>query len=334
MHFYIIISSLLLIVFHSHISSIEAAKTSKDDRKKKHKTKDPKNLSNICGTEYPLSPQALKFAEKVYDMSGSGALRRSSSAQHQALCWMVLSDGLQLNSSDKLLLERYALVTLYAASNGSTGDSWIVKENWLSKTSHCKWYGVKCYSNGRTKSLNLNFNGLSGVCPKEIGLALGELKSLYLHSNELQGKIPNSIFSLKKLKYLQLHANNFEGTLPDLSNVTNLRELYVYGNNLSGSIPKSISKLRNLEVLDLFSNNFSGFVNDKTFDGLSKLKEVYLDDTNFTGKISKKSAICKNNLDYFTSDCRGGMNAEVSCACCTKCCHDKADPKCIEMKGQ
>ena len=295
------------------------------------KVKDPHNLSTLCGKEYPLSPQGLIFAEKVYGMSGGGAIRRVNSAQHQALCWMLLEDKFKLNASDTLLLERYALVTLYAATNGSSGNSWLVKNGWLEgKGSHCNWFGVKCYRNGRVKSLNLAINGLSGSLPKEIGLALNELKSLYLYSNELRSSIPPSIFNLKKLRYLHLHANLFQGTIPaDLSNLVELRELYLYGNDLTGTIPNSVSQLNRLEVLDLYNNYLQGSINQRLFDNMKSLEEVYLDDNDLTGVISKDSAICKRKLNEFSSDCRGGSSAEVKCDCCTICCHDKADPKCI-----
>ena len=231
-------------------------------------------------------------------------------------------------------MERYALVTLYAATNGPSGKSWLLKDGWLEgKGSHCKWYGIKCYHSGRVKSLNLAFNGLNGSLPKEIGLALTELKSLYLYANELSSNIPASLFTLKKLKYLHLQANSFEGKLPsDFSKVTDLRELYLYGNNLKGTIPNSISQLNKLEVLDLYNNNLEGNISPRIFDNMKHIVEVYLDDNDLTGTITKESVICKRGLHEFSSDCRGGTGAEVKCECCTVCCHDMADPKCIDIR--
>ena len=60
------------------------------------KQKDPHNLSTICGKDYELSPQGLRLVEKVHGLSGNGAVRRVNSAQHQALCWMVLEDKFKL----------------------------------------------------------------------------------------------------------------------------------------------------------------------------------------------------------------------------------------------
>ena len=187
--------------------------------------------------------------------------------------------------------------------------------------------------NGRVKQLNLAFNGLSGTVPKEIGLALTDLKSLYLYANELHGQLQPSIFALKKLKYLHLQANNFEGSIPtDVSNMKELRELYIYGNNLSGNLPTSIQNLRKLEVIDVYNNNFNGKINPSLFKNMKSLNELYLNDNDFTGKIGSNSVLCQRKLIEFSSDCRGGIHAEVTCDCCTTCCHDKAEPKCIEMQ--
>jgi len=302
---------------------------------KVNKTKpdhDKHRLKNICKNVGTMTPKQLKFAELVYEYAGYN-IKQMQSAQHQALCWMMQSDEMKLRGANTFLLERYALVSFYASTNGPHGNSWILKDKWLSKHSHCKWYGIQCYMNGRVKAVDLSFNGLSGELPQEMFNVLSELKSLKLYTNELQSHIPQSLFKLKKLQYLQLQVNAFEGTVPgDVGSMKSLKEMYLYGNNLKGYLPDSLSKLTKLRVLDLYSNNFQGDVNVKTLEKMSSLQELYLDDNDLTGRIGKDSAICKRKkLAEFSSDCRG-TSPEVSCDCCTTCCHDKQDPKCVEMK--
>lgn len=292
---------------------------------------DKHRLENICKGAGTMTPKQLKFAEIVYEQAGYN-VKQLQSAQHQALCWIIQSDEMKLRGANTFLLERFALVSFYAATNGPNGNSWILNDKWLSKDSHCKWYGIRCYMNGRVKAVNLSYNGLSGELPQEMFKILTELRSLKLYTNELQSQIPRSLFKLKKLQYLQLQVNAFEGTIPgDVGSMKSLKEMYLYGNNLKGYIPNSLSKLARLQVLDLYNNNFQGDVNVKTLEKMSSLQELYLDDNDLTGRIGKDSAICKRKLTEFSSDCRGSR-PEVFCECCTTCCHDKQDPKCIEMK--
>ncbi|XP_074284142.1 receptor-like protein EIX2 [Silene latifolia] len=161
-----------------------------------------------------------------------------------------------------------------------------------------------------TGSLYLNDNRFSGcyniLCPKiennlfELALSnnlfseelpncwmnFSTLKNLYLENNELWGRIPNSIGSLRYLQYLDLHNNSFSGPFPSaFKNCTTLVMLNIGDNLLSGNIPpwigdasqvvsalilrknnflgeipESMCKLNSLQILDLGINHLSGII--------------------------------------------------------------------------
>ena len=74
------------------------------------------------------------------------ALQNSTSPQHRAIHWLADNDGLKLTPSDdpSYLIERYALVTLYYATNADHEAVTMGSRVWLSETTHCEWGGVVC----------------------------------------------------------------------------------------------------------------------------------------------------------------------------------------------
>ena len=69
------------------------------------------------------------------------------------------------------------------------------------------------HDDGRVIALDLNFNGLSGEIPAELG-SLSNLRELYLHSNDLSGEIPVELGSLSNLESLRLGGNSLSGCVP------------------------------------------------------------------------------------------------------------------------
>lgn len=76
------------------------------------------------------------------------------SYQSKAFDW--LDSSFQSNFTDDELVQRYALASIYFATNGvstsftnsSLGNGvifpWNNNENWLTAASECTWYGVSC----------------------------------------------------------------------------------------------------------------------------------------------------------------------------------------------
>ena len=94
--------------------------------------------------------------------------------------------------------DREALVALYNATNG---ENWFESDNWLSDAPLGEWYGVNTNDDGRVIALDLNFNGLSGEIPAELG-SLSHLVRLSLGGNSLSGEIPAELGSLSNLREL------------------------------------------------------------------------------------------------------------------------------------
>ncbi|XP_070665574.1 receptor-like protein 7 [Malus domestica] len=106
--------------------------------------------------------------------------------------------------------------------------------------------------------INLFHNQLTGQINSTHWQNLTNLMYLDLRSNQLDGTVPLSLFSLPLLQKLQISKNHFSGQLPEFANNSVLDTLDLNSNNLEGPIPMSISNLRGLKIISLSSNNFSG----------------------------------------------------------------------------
>jgi hypothetical protein len=111
-----------------------------------------------------------------------------------ALIWLASDDEVSLYSEEQLI-NRYILVILHVAMNGS---GWVNSMDWLSSSTECQWFGVWCDDEGKITVLNLPDNGLESTIPSEIGLLSG-LQVLYLPRNKLEGQVPTTIGALSDL---------------------------------------------------------------------------------------------------------------------------------------
>jgi len=69
---------------------------------------------------------------------------------------------------DILLLQRYALATVYFSN---AGHKWVESDGWLSQEDVCSWDSVNvCNSDGVITELDLSSNNLVGTIPVEITL--------------------------------------------------------------------------------------------------------------------------------------------------------------------
>ena len=124
-------------------------------------------------------------------------------------------------------VERAALMALY---NNTNGYGWINNNGWGTDTMYCNWYGVYCDDHGHVKVIGLDWNGLTGHMPPEIG-DLANLQELDLRGNELVS-IPPEIGDLVNLKWLCLQSNLLSSLPPEVGNLDNLQWLYLYSNQL------------------------------------------------------------------------------------------------------
>ena len=177
--------------------------------------------------------------------------------------------------------DRAVLVALYNATNGA---NWRHRANWLSDRPIREWYNVVNDVDGRVTGLWLDYNGLTGTIPTELG-SLSNLERLDLGGNQLTGTIPVELGSLSSLERLDLGSNELTGTIPvELGSPFNLERLDLGGNQLTGSIPPELGRLSGLEWLDLRGNQLTGAISSE-LGSLSSLEWLYLDDNLLSGVL-------------------------------------------------
>jgi Leucine-rich repeat (LRR) protein len=191
--------------------------------------------------------------------------------------------------------ERSVLTELYAATGG---EKWLRNKGWLdSSISVCEWEGIVCWNAGDSRD--------------------GRIRWIELPNNNLQGEIPESIFSVEHMTTLDvsrnpvtvpfnniakaqhLHSINVAGTnTKDFDGIENansfFRRLYADQTPISGTIPKELLRVSNLEVLSLQECDLNGEMPADLFDAMTSLQELYLSNNNLRGNIPDRWDILEN----------------------------------------
>ena len=151
--------------------------------------------------------------------------------------------------------QRQALIDLYEATGG---DQWHRNDNWCTDAPLSEWYGVRVDASGNLAGLYLSSNGLKGSLPENIGDLGGGTLSIGLYNNELEGKIPSSIY---KIYYLDLDQNHFTSLdEPDDAQECIVNGISLSGNHLEGRLPEFFAEFPVLRSLDLSDNDFTGTI--------------------------------------------------------------------------
>ncbi|CAN0920184.1 Receptor-like protein EIX2 [Linum grandiflorum] len=109
------------------------------------------------------------------------------------------------------------------------------------------------------------------------GCSTVSLEMLDLNSNDLIGKIPDSIGLLKKMKHLDLAYNSLWGSIPaTIGDLSALEFLYFHSNQMNGSIPESFGQLSELRNLNLNSNSWQGIITEVHLMNLNNLESLML----------------------------------------------------------
>ncbi|KAF3622376.1 hypothetical protein FXO38_31320 [Capsicum annuum] len=136
----------------------------------------------------------------------------------------------------------------------------------------------------KLQSLFLSGNSELRVLPRDFKMLLQNLTQLReldlshyldLHSCNLSGQIPKSLWNLTRIETLDLGDNQLEGPIFHLftDGLQNLNTLRLSHNSLDGAIPSSVFSLPSLSVLDLKDNHFSGQLRDFRYNSAL----VYID---------------------------------------------------------
>lgn len=275
----------------------------------------------------PLSPGSLT------------AWSDPTTPQSRALAWLR-GDQTADSYSNRQLVQRYSLATLYYSTDGpgwntgSSGSTWLVPS-----VNECSWPGVECMTSvDDIRVLRLTGAGLSGTLPPEFNLLSDTLEELYLNSNEINGTLPTTFGSLSNLRRLQLTGNKLVGNIPSqLESLHFLRLLSLKNNQFTGTLPPALGRLSSLVSMDLGKNDLVGTIPSE-FGDLPAIESIYLTDNSLSGDVpvelenltSLKTLVVKGNdlvgimptglcdLNELVSDC---LDA-ISCDCCTECCAD------------
>jgi len=270
------------------------------------------NNGNKNDHTFHLAKRFMQIQEIVRPVSGYDALVDSASPQFLALDWIANRDLFQIDPSDPLLIQRYALAVLYFATNG---DEWKNQLKWLSGDHECQWTGDggvrNCNEAGQVTDLSLT-NNLKGTIPKEI-MELNQLETLYLSRNELRGTMPPEIGNLKRLSYLGLQHNKLTGTIPkeSFANLSLLKYLYLEKNDLTGTILRS-----EYPCLLLKNNEINA---DLPPHGKESKGPT---DNSLSLPMQANFVSSPGTLEFFSSDCKALLSfrrPEITCACCTQC---------------
>ncbi|CAB9514205.1 Leucine Rich Repeat [Seminavis robusta] len=259
-------------------------------------------------TAAPTSAQG--FLLSLLDKGTLRAMEDTNSPQFKAHEWLLEdSDQLPFCSKERLI-QKFALATLYFATNG---DHWEENTHWLNHSIHeCEWFqkpnfavkdivaqfvlgyldgflepppSTPCDNNGLFQHLWLDVNTLVGSLPTEVYM-LTSLKTLSLDRNQLEGTISSHIGRMTNLQGLSLSGMLQTGTIPtEIGLLTNLNILFLDTNQLNGQVPTELWKLTNLVDLALSANYDLEGTLPSEISAISKLRWFLSEQSEFTGTI-------------------------------------------------
>jgi Leucine-rich repeat (LRR) protein len=171
----------------------------------------------------------------------------------------------------------------------------------------------------KIQDLYLGFNYLTGDITEMIealSCSNQSLEFLDLSSNQLTGKLPNSLGQFTSLFDLDLSRNSVNsitgvsGPMPtSIGNLSNLGSLNLDSNMMNGKIPESIGRLTNLYSLNLLQNYWEGIITNIHFHNLSNLVSLSVSSKHYTFALKVTNDWVppfKNLFHVEISSCRVG----------------------------
>lgn len=220
----------------------------------------------------------LQYSAETVESPSAGVQKRGTSMQMMTQTPSILTVA-QFNA----LVDLYDSTSINQDWTNSTGWIGAVKNNVVDVSG---WHGVETNTEGQLISLTLDSNNLNGFLPTALG-DLTDLSGLVLPNNPLlTGKIPSSIGNLTEMVYLNLSNNNFTGSIPsNIGNLSGMMTWLMYGNpNLTGPLPVSIGSLTALETFLAADNNLNDTI-PEIFGTLTQLSNLVLSGNDFIGPV-------------------------------------------------
>ena len=199
------------ITFQSIFPTLKPANSPPTEYPSTAPTNAPTNIPTDRPTMEPEYYQMLKAAKYV-----SGLTERSSgvvndpfdnftSPQSLAFHWIFFEGDPSHNILE--FFEQYAVAVVFFSLTEMRQSSWsnsITQDDFTTISQPCGWTGIRCaynYTSNMTHvtEIKLPMKGLKGPIPKEIAF-LPYLSKLDLADNEIDGTIPEAIYSLANLR--------------------------------------------------------------------------------------------------------------------------------------
>jgi len=288
----------------------------------------PEDPANITpSTDFPTktsttSPDSQNSALSqlliANSLDGGEAVMKDGTPQNKAYKWLLKNAFLSIYTDAKIL-SRYSLATFFYATNGpTTWDSFIRDNGWLTDAPECEWGSTandQC-TKGVYTSLTLDFVGVSGTIPQELGLLIGLERFSVRGSTEtadiMSGTIPDIFGTLSNMQTVRLNDNDLEGSIPvSIGSMKNCMILILSGNSLVGKIPPELAETRG-RTLNLDNNQLSGKIPSELF-ALTELKILNLQNNNLSGMIPSEIgyATSISNINFSNNQLGGSIPSEI-----------------------
>ncbi|CAB9531178.1 Leucine Rich Repeat [Seminavis robusta] len=272
----------------------------------------PEAVKDAMPTFAPtLAPTSLEsFLLSLLPEQTITGMEDNDSAQYQAFKWLQ-EDPFVYDYPDWRILQRHALMTVFYATAGPT--QWSNNTGWGSYHLHeCAWFqnqefalksfigklypgflagfleplpGSQCDKQGRYLHLWLDQNNLEGSLPEEL-YSLTSLQTLSAGLNPLYGSFSSYIGQLQQLRGLAFSSTGLSGSIPkEMGNISSFEVIVLNDNQLEGSIPNEIWQLSTLDSLVLGRNEKLGGTMPSIISTLPKLRWLLMDDCALTGSI-------------------------------------------------
>jgi len=206
-------------------------------------------------------------------------------------------------SETNIICQEDDLAGLKLIYDNMNGENWKHNTFWLTNTSCCNWYGIKC-DNNRVSEITLVSNNVSGGFP-DLNNTLQFLNKIDMYDNSITGnlnqllnfkslavidlgtnlivdELPDQLFQSDVLIYINLMENMLYGTISEI-NCPQLKNIFLSDNNLSGNFPTIVSS--NLYDIFIANNNLVGIPD--TFNTTPKLDRLILNNNNILGTLPK-----------------------------------------------
>jgi RHS repeat-associated protein len=216
-------------------------------------------------------------------LKAKAAIYTGSSPRINTSFWISTAEG-QVPD----IAEANVLKDIYVNMGGA---SWTNKTNWPTTWPVAPtaaqlgtWAGVGVL-NGDVTSLSMQSNNMNGTLPASIG-NLSSLRYLWMaYNNNISGSIPAEIGNLTQLVQLALDNNKLSGAIPSsIGNLSNLTHFTLSFNQLSGSIPPTVGQLTALQSLQLHGNQLTGTIPIE-IGNLVNVTSLYLQSNQLSGSI-------------------------------------------------